>query len=77
MVQRGDETAIGVESATGQIARSPFSGSRMMPETKLDAAAFGRPGRTVTVIRRRLRPRSIPRRVQSESSCSHMNFCVP
>ncbi len=59
----GDESATGVSGATGQRARSPASGSRSMPDRKLDAAAFGRPGRTLTVIRRTLRPCTKPLRV--------------
>jgi hypothetical protein len=35
----------------------------MMPEKKLDAAPFGRPGRTVTVISRAARPSTKPLRV--------------
>ena len=53
----------GVSGATGQVARSPASGSRMIPETKLDAAALGLPGRTATVISRTERPRTNPLRV--------------
>ena len=41
---------------TGQTASTPASGSRTMPEKNDDAAPFGLPGRTVTVIRRALRP---------------------
>ena len=41
---------------TGQIASMPASGSRMIPEKNDDAAPFGLPARTVTVIRRAERP---------------------
>ena len=47
---------------TGQIASTPASGSRMIPEKNDDAAPFGRPGRTVTVIRRAERPSMKPLR---------------
>ena len=47
-------------ASTGQIASSPASGSRMIPEKNDDAAPFGRPGRTVTVIRRAERPSTKP-----------------
>jgi hypothetical protein len=63
MVLRGEESATGVSAGTGQGARSPASGSRMIPETKLDAAALGLPGRTATVISRTERPRVKPLRV--------------
>ena len=45
---------------TGQIASTPASGSRTMPEKNDDAAPFGRPGRTVTVISRAERPSTKP-----------------
>ena len=59
----GEASVIGVLGGTGQRARSPASGSRMIPDTKLDAAAFGWPGRTATVISRTDRPRRNPLRV--------------
>ena len=62
-VRRGEDSATGVSGGTGQGARSPASGSRMIPDMKLDAAAFGRPGRTETVISRTERPRTNPLRV--------------
>ena len=62
-VRRGEDSAIGVSGGTGQAARSPASGSRMIPDMKLDAAAFGLPGRTDTVISRTERPRTNPLRV--------------
>ncbi|MEJ1978130.1 MAG: hypothetical protein WDN49_20445 [Acetobacteraceae bacterium] len=48
-----------------------------MAETKLLAALLGRPGRTITVGRRRLTASSIPRRDASDSSSSPIAFCVP
>src|SRR5256885_8540088 len=63
MVRRGEDNATGVSGETGQGARSPASGSRMMPDMKLEAAAFGLPGRTATVISRTERPRMKPLRV--------------
>src|SRR5882724_1920542 len=63
MVRRGEDSATGVPGGTGQRDRSPASGSRMIPDTKLDAAAFGLPGRTATVISRTERPRANPLRV--------------
>ena len=77
MVRAGDESATGVSGGTGHTACSPASGSRTMPERKLDAAALGLPGRTLTVIRRTLRPRTKLLRVQSATNCSHMNFWMP
>ena len=65
MTVRGDVTHIRVVRATGQIASTPDSGSRMMPLANDDAALFGLPGRTVTVGRRRLRPSMKPLRVMS------------
>jgi len=62
---RGDVTHIFVDRATGQIASTPASGSRMMPLANEEAALFGLPGRTVTVGRRRLRPSMKPLRVMS------------
>jgi hypothetical protein len=62
---RGDVTHIFVDRATGQIASTPDSGSRMMPLANEDAALFGLPGRTVTVGSRRLRPSTKPLRVMS------------
>jgi hypothetical protein len=35
---------------------SDEAGRQMVPDRKLDAAAFGFPGRTITVLRRVLRP---------------------
>src|ERR1700733_12941006 len=62
-VRRGEDSATGVSGGTGHAARCPASGSRMIPDIKLDAAAFGRPGRTATVISRTERPRTNPLRV--------------
>lgn len=59
----GDASATSVAGSTGQTARSPASGSRMMPDMKPDAAAFGLPGRTLTVTSRSARPRRKPLRV--------------
>ena len=77
IVLAGEESAIGVSGGTGHAARRPASGSRTIPERKLEAAAFGAPGRTATVIRRTVRPRRNPLRVQSATSCSPMNFWMP
>jgi hypothetical protein len=63
MARGGDMSATSVAASTGQTARWPASGSRMMPERKPDAAALGRPGRTQTVISRTARPRRKPFRV--------------
>ena len=57
IVLAGEARTTPVSGLTGQMARSPASGSRMMPEKKLEAAPFGRPGRTLTVISRTVRPR--------------------
>src|SRR5246127_5284678 len=61
-VRRGEDSATGVSGGTGQAARSPARGSRMIPDMKLDAAALGLPRRTVTVISRADRPRREPLR---------------
>ena len=55
-MRAGDETGCDTSADTGHIASSPASGSRMIPEKNDEAAPFGRPGRTVTVISRALRP---------------------
>ena len=44
MARAGEASATSVCGPTGQIARWPASGSRMMPDRKPDAAALGRPG---------------------------------
>src|ERR1700684_1538261 len=62
-VRRGEESATGVSAGTGQGARSPARGSRVVPDMKLDAAPIRLPGRTVTVISRTERPRANPLRV--------------
>ena len=62
MVRAGEASATAVCGPTGQTARWPASGSRMMLERKPEAAAFGRPGRTQTVISRTVRPRRNPLR---------------
>jgi len=59
----GELSAASTPGPTGQIARWPASGSLMMPDRNPDAAALGRPGRTLTVIRRRARPSRNPLRV--------------
>ncbi len=56
----GEASAASVSGGTGQVARWPARGSRMMLDRKPDAAAFGRPGRTQTVISRMARPRRKP-----------------
>ena len=48
---------------TGSVASWPASGSRMMPEKKLEAAALGAPGRTLTVGSRIPTPSKNPRRL--------------
>ncbi len=63
MARAGEASATTVSGSTGQAARWPASGSRMMPDMKPDAAALGRPGRTLTVMSRMLRPRRNPLRV--------------
>ena len=56
MALAGEASATSVPGSTGQIARWPASGSLMMPDAKPDAAALGRPGRTLTVASRTARP---------------------
>src|SRR6201996_8623534 len=63
MALAGEASATSVAGSTGQLVRCPASGSRMTPDMKPDAAAFGRPGRTLTLTRRRARPRRNPLRV--------------
>jgi len=45
-----------VSGKTGQIASRSDSGSRMIDDTKVDAARLGSPGRTTTVGKRTARP---------------------
>ena len=52
-MRRGEARATRRSGLTGQTAGRPARGSRMIPDRKPEAAAFGRPGRTDTVIRRR------------------------
>src|SRR5580658_155712 len=59
----GEARATTVPGSTGQTARWPATGSRTMPDRKPEAAALGRPGRTLTVIRRTARPFRKPLRV--------------
>src|SRR5206468_9620108 len=77
MTVRGEDTHTCVLGATGQIASTPDSGSRMMPLANDDAALFGLPGRTVIVGRRRLRPSMKPFRLMSLTISSPIAFCVP
>ena len=63
MALAGEARATSVPGSTGQTARWPASGSRMMPDRKPEAAALGRPGRTLTVISRTARPVRKPLRV--------------
>ena len=60
---RGDSSQTRVAALTGQTEVSPLSGSRMMPLANDEAAAFGRPGRTLIVGSRSERPSTKPRRV--------------
>ena len=60
MALAGEASATSVSGVTGQMARCPASGSLMTPDMKPDAAALGRPGRTLTLTRRRARPRRNP-----------------
>jgi hypothetical protein len=62
MASAGDISHIAVSGSTGHAASMPASGSRMMPLAKLDAAAFGLPGRTTIVGSRTARPSIIPLR---------------
>ncbi len=75
--RRGLQTHRANASPTGRSAVSPSSGSRRMAETKLLAALFGRPGRTITVGRRMQTASNMPRREASDSSSSPIAFCVP
>ena len=52
-----------VSGDTGQTASCPVSGSRIIEEAKVEAARFGRPGRTTTVGRRKARPSTKPLRL--------------
>jgi hypothetical protein len=56
MVERGDAMGCKTSGDTGQTDGMPANGSRMMPLKNEDAAPLGLPGRTVTVIKRALRP---------------------
>ena len=64
-------------SVTGNTAGSPMSGSRIMPEKKLEAALFGFPGRTQMVGKRIPMPSKKPRRLKSASRSSPIAFWVP
>ena len=61
-MRAADVSGCETSGPTGQIASSPASGSRTMPEKNDEAAPFGLPGRTVTVIRRAERPSMKPLR---------------
>src|SRR5262249_52387747 len=61
--RRGEANAITVSGDTGQTAARPDRGSRMIDEAKVEAARFGRPGRTTTVGRRTARPSTNPLRL--------------
>ena len=63
MTLSGDSSHKRVFALTGQTAGSPFNGSRMMPLANEEAAAFGRPGRTLIVGNRSTRPSMKPLRV--------------
>ena len=68
---------IGVASSTGTTASRPASGSRNRPDANDEAAAFGRPGRMITVGRRAVRPSIAPRRVASLTSSSPIDLVTP
>ena len=55
-VLSSEERATRVSGGTGTTLFCPDKGSLNIPLKKLDAAPFGFPGRTETVIRRTLRP---------------------
>ena len=52
-----------VSGDTGQTASWPLNGSRIIEEAKVEAARFGRPGRTTTVGSRSARPSTKPLRL--------------
>src|SRR5215469_15286366 len=56
IARAGELSATAVSGGTGAFADRPASGSLMMPDRNPDAAALGRPGRTLTVIKRTDRP---------------------
>ncbi len=63
-VRAGDDTGCDtLGDRPGRSPRRPASGSRMMPLKNDEAAPFGLPGRTVTVISRAARPSMKPLRV--------------
>ena len=74
---RGEQIQTANSGGTGQSVDRPSSGSRMIAETKEDAALFGRPGRTITVGRRMFTASRNPLRVASCSSNSPIAFCAP
>ena len=49
-MRRLERTGSSTAAPMGQMASSPWSGSRMMPETKAVVAAAGGPGRTAMVL---------------------------
>ena len=60
---RGDANQWRTSSPTGRFASIPFSGSRRMPEKKLDAALLGLPGRMQMVGSRTPTPSTKPLRL--------------
>ena len=62
-VTPGDDTGCDTVASTGQIDSSPAKGSRKIPLKNEDAAPLGLPGRTLTVIKRALRPSINPLRL--------------
>jgi len=63
MTRRGESTQTPVRGETGHTTSSPCNGSRKMELANDDAAAFGLPGRTTMVGRRRARPSMKPLRL--------------
>ncbi|MCJ1304147.1 hypothetical protein MMC08_006959 [Hypocenomyce scalaris] len=58
----GEQIHISSSLETGNVLFSPISGSRKIPEAKLDAPPEGAPGVTTTVGSLSIRPSSSPRR---------------
>lgn len=60
--RRGEVMKTGVSGGTGQIAVSPFKGSRIIELKNVDAALLGLPGRTTIVGNLKTRPSIKPLR---------------
>ena len=70
-------TTAGRSRLTGSVVGRPASGSRTTALAKLEAAALGAPGRTITVGGRAERASRKPLRVASANSSSSIALVAP